>query len=224
MVYIIFICIVAPLSLMLLLLKNEARTLVLFMIMGMLICLSAYEINSLSHSILGMTDSKFTVYFTPVSEEILKALPVLFYALFISDKKEKLITVALSVGIGFAILENAYILVTNYETVTVLWAVIRGFATALMHGICTATIGFGAMYIYKKRKLFYTGTFGLLCCACTYHSIYNMLVQSKYDYVGFVLPIFTYSTCLLISHVDKVKKHFNPKFVSKTRVEDNISI
>ena len=103
--------------------------------------------------------------------------------------------------------ENMVILVQNIETVTIGWAIIRGFSTALMHGICTAAVGYGLSFVRKKRKLFYCGTFALLTLASTYHGIFNMLVQSDYKYLGFILPALTYIP-LLTNRVKicKIKK------------------
>lgn len=56
---------------------------------------------------------------TPISEEIVKAAPVFFYALVFSDEREKLMTIAFSVGIGFAMFENMVILIQNIENVSV---------------------------------------------------------------------------------------------------------
>ena len=50
----------------------------------------------------------------------------------------------------------------------------------------------GILFVKKKRKLFVVGTFAMLSTAITYHGIYNMLVQSDYQIIGFLLPIATY--------------------------------
>ncbi len=100
--------------------------------------------------------------------------------------------IAFATGIGFGMFENMVILVQNIESVTIGWAIIRGFSTALMHAVCTVAIGFGICFAKKKKKLFYTGTFALLAMASIYHGIFNMLVQSDYKYLGFVLPAATY--------------------------------
>ena len=103
--------------------------------------------------------------------------------------------------------ENMVILVQNIETVTIGWAIIRGFSTALMHGICTAAVGYGLSFVRKKRKLFYCGTFALLTLASTYHGIFNMLVQSDYKYLGFILPTLTYIPLLTNRvKIGKIKK------------------
>ena len=50
-----------------------------------------------------------------MTEEVLKALPVLFYALLISDKQERRFTASMATDIGFAVLENAYYLLTSHH-------------------------------------------------------------------------------------------------------------
>ena len=85
------------------------------------------------------------------------------------------------------------ILMQNFQTVSIVWAVIRGFASGLMHGICTSFVGYGISFIKSRRKLFVCGTFALLTLSITYHSLFNTLVQSEtYKYLGFFLPISTY--------------------------------
>ena len=75
----------------------------------------------------------------PVTEELLKALPVLVFAAFFSDDRKDILPTALSVGIGFSIWENTAILVQNLATVTLGWAALRGLSASLMHGLCTMT-------------------------------------------------------------------------------------
>ena len=128
---------------------------------------------------------------TPVTEEILKMLPILYYALVISDKKETLFTASMATGVGFAILENAYFLI-NSPNFSMLTAVTRAFGAGLMHGMCTLLVGVGISFVKKKSKLFAVGTFGLLSTAIVYHGIYNILIQSEYEIVGALLPIATY--------------------------------
>ena len=71
-------------------------------------------------------------------------------------------------------------------------AIVRAFGAGLMHGMCTLLVGVGISFVRKKSKLFVVGTFALLSTAITYHGIYNMLVQSDYQTIGYLLPITTY--------------------------------
>ncbi len=183
----------APLLLTLPLMKGASRRVMLYIIIGICVSLFVSEINgrilaSLSNQMLFVTTT-----ITPVTEEIVKALPVLLYAFLFSDDREKLLPLAFATGIGFALFENTVILIQSIDNVSILWAIIRGFSTALMHGICTATVGYGMGYVRKKKKLFISGTFALLALAIIYHGLFNMLVQSKnLQYVGFFMPAVTY--------------------------------
>ena len=193
LIYILFICILAPLVLTLPLMKGASRRVMLYIIIGICVSLFISEING---RILIASNNQMlfvTTTITPVTEEIVKALPVLIYAFLFSDDREKLLPLAFATGIGFALFENTVILIQSIDNVSILWAIIRGFSTALMHGICTAAVGYGMSFVRKKKKLFVSGTFALLALAIIYHGLFNMLVQSKnLQYVGFVLPAVTY--------------------------------
>ena len=192
LIYILFICITIPLALMASLMDKNARQPVIFFIVGICVALFVSEVNALLFNVFSMDMTEFTVRITPVSEEILKAIPVLFFAREISNKRESIITMSLAVGIGFAVMENTFILMENIGSVSILWAVLRGFGTGMMHGMCTFLVGSGFSFVNKNKKLFVVGTFSLMSLAITYHSVFNMLVQSEYYYFGALLPIVTY--------------------------------
>ena len=190
--YIAFIAMTVSLALMLPLMEKKVRRLVIFMIVGLFACLFVSELN---HILLDAYDNDMffvTTTITPVTEEIVKALPILYLAIVISDDRRIVIPNAFAVGVGFALLENVVILTQNVGNVTILWAFVRGFGSGLVHGICTVMVGWGISYIKKRRKFFYCGTFALLSAAIIYHAIYNLLVQSEYQYVGILLPLLTY--------------------------------
>lgn len=205
LVYILFICIVAPLLLLSLMLRKRSKLIVGYMLVGIFVSLFVSELNTILLNMFKGETEYVTTTITPISEEIAKAIPVLFYAIVFSDKKDRVMPIALSLGIGFAMFENMVILVQNIESVSIGWAIIRGFATALMHGVCTMTVGFGICFVKKKKKLFYCGTFALLTMASIYHGIFNMLVQSDYKYLGFVLPALTYIP-IIIRQYNTTKK------------------
>ena len=192
LVYILFIALVAPLLLMMFMLRKRSRLLVGYMLIGIFVSLFVSELNTLILNMFNGDMIYVTTTITPISEEIVKAIPVLFYALVFSDNRDRVMPIAFATGVGFATFENMVILAQNIETVTIGWAIIRGFSTALMHAVCTVAVGFGICFIRKRKKLFYCGTFALLTMACIYHGIFNMLVQSNYRYLGFVLPAVTY--------------------------------
>ena len=191
---------------MMLLVEKKARLPIVFVLVGIFVSVFASEVNGVLLNTLGMSRHDATITLAPVTEELLKAFPILFFAVVVSDKKEQLFTASMATGIGFAILENAYYLVINYETFSFLSALIRGFGTGLMHGMCTLLVGFGISFIRKRHKLFAVGTFALLTTAITYHSIFNMLVQSKYPIFGALLPLVTYLPFFIWRHVKSKNK------------------
>jgi RsiW-degrading membrane proteinase PrsW (M82 family) len=181
---------------MALLIEKRARLPISFVLVGIFISVFVAEINGLLRNMLFMDSFEFTIIVTPITEEILKALPLLIYATMISDKKETLFTASMAIGIGFAVLENAFYLL-NDSSFNMIDAIIRAFGTGLMHGMCTLLVGVGIAFAKKRSKIFVVGTFALLSTAITYHGIYNMLVQSPYEVVGFLLPIITYIPFLI---------------------------
>lgn len=211
----IYVCIIAPLLLMFFLLKNENKMLNLFLIIGMSVCLTAGYVNDYMIGLTGYTHIQSTYYITPICEEVLKALPILLYVYVFKPKSEMIISSALSVGIGFATLENVYY-ITVYGAEDFIFLLMRGFATGIMHGLCTAMIGFGSAFIYRKKGLALTGTFGLLCGSITYHATYNLLISSPglAEMIGIFLPITTAAVCFILLHHPLIKK-FKVRFYTK---------
>ena len=157
LMYILFICIAVPIVMMLFLLEKKSRLIAGFMLIGMFICMFVSEINGFLKGILNQDIYTLSTTLTPVTREILKAVPVLVFAYLFSDELETLVSVSMALGIGFAVLENSYVIVSNMDSVSVFLALIRGFGAGLMHGICTSTVGYGMSFVRKKKKLFYTG-------------------------------------------------------------------
>ncbi len=203
--YIDFIALTVSLALMLPLMEKKMRRLVIFMIAGICSCLFVSELNSILLRAFNNEVFYVTTTITPMTEEIVKMLPILYLAIVISDDRRVLIPNSFAVGVGFALLENVVILTQNVENVTILWALVRGFGSGLVHGICTVMVGWGISYIRKRRKFFYCGTFALLSAAIIYHATYNLLVQSDYQYVGILLPLATYIPLILLARKNGIK-------------------
>lgn len=191
LIYILFVSVFVPILLMAFLIEKRARQPIIFVLIGIFISVFASEVNGYLRGVLPMNLFEITTIVTPITEEILKALPILVLATLFTPKKEVLFTASMAVGIGFAVLENAFYLL-NEDSFHMLDALSRAFGAGLMHGMCTLLVGVGISFVKKKYKLFVVGTFALLSTAITYHGIYNMLVQSDYQIIGVLLPICTY--------------------------------
>jgi RsiW-degrading membrane proteinase PrsW (M82 family) len=207
--YLLFICVAVPIFLMLFVLEKKSKITVGYMLIGIFVCLFISEVNGLMLQAFNNDIYYVTTTITPITEEIIKALPVLYFAFLFSDKRETLISLSIATGIGFAILENLMIFVANVDNISLFWAAVRGFSSGLMHGLCTAAVGIGLSFVHKKRKLFYCGTFALLTVAIIYHAIYNTLIQSNYQNVGAFLPIATYVPVLLVVYGKKITRKAN---------------
>ena len=195
---ILFISFAAPLIMTLFICKGKARTLLTFLFLGTVVCLFCGEFSAIIMKLLPFDRQYYTANFTPLFEEVFKALPILAYAFICKPKKRTLLECSILVGVGFAVLENAFILGGAAGTVSVTNALIRGFGSGMMHGVCTVVVGYGMTFVHTRRKLFYTGTTALLAVASIYHSVYNTLVQSSHQLVGFILPVITFIPVLVL--------------------------
>ena len=209
LIYIIFICITIPIILMTLLLDSKSKRTLIFFIVGICAAVFASEINGILIRVIRLDEFNFTTRVTPFTEEIIKAAPVLFYATVLSSKRETMMTVSMAVGIGFAVMENTFVIMENIEGVTLTWSVIRGFGTGIMHGMGTFLVGTGFAYAKKNKKIFTALTFALLSLSITYHAVFNMLVQSDYRYVGAALPIITYLPLVIWFYFSRKKRSEN---------------
>ena len=199
LILILFVCFFIPMVMSLFLVKGESKVTLLFMIIGIFVCLFASYVNGFAESIsVNLSRIQLTYIVTPVVEEVLKAIPILIFVFMFEPKKEHLLSCAMMLGIGFSILENAYILASNIETVTLSWAIIRGFGAGLMHGTSTLMVGYGLSYARTRRKLALTGTYGLLVLATMYHACFNLLIQSDYRFYGILMPTVTFLPVILI--------------------------
>ncbi|MBQ0084207.1 MAG: PrsW family intramembrane metalloprotease [Clostridiales bacterium] len=199
LILILFVCFFIPMIMALFLVRGESKVTLLFMIIGIFVCLFASYINGFAESIsVEFTRKQLTYIVTPVVEEVLKAIPIVIFVFMFKPKKEHLLSCAMMLGIGFSVLENAYILASNIDTVTLSWAIIRGFGASFMHGISTLMVGYGLSYISVRKKLAITGTYGLLILATMYHACFNLLIQSDYRFYGILMPTMTFLPIVLI--------------------------
>ena len=209
--YIVFICFALPFLLGIPIVRKQTRQVLLFTFIGMCCCLFISEVNGLINSLIGQNLFYVTTNITPLTEELIKMLPILIYAIFISSERQALLTIAFMTGLGFALLENSTILVETvvvHGSIDILWALIRTLGAGLLHSLCTTAVGVGISFIRDQKKIFLCGTFALLSSAIVYHSVYNSLIQSDYKYLGAAMPMLTYLivvTILVVSY----RKHLN---------------
>lgn len=146
---------------------------------GILVALAAYYVNTYMASFLELDHKMLSRYVAPLTEESLKALPILFLlyrraAGFLIDAA----TYGFAVGTGFALTENLfYISAIGEETSLYLWA-LRGFGAAVMHGgtgFLFAGIMMAGIQKGKNAALYFLPAF---IVAVILHSLFNhFLIQ-----------------------------------------------
>lgn len=185
-----------PLGMMMLVFSGKSRVVLGFLLAGIFMAMFAGQIDGFILSATNISVKLAVENVTPITEEVLKAIPIVCLAFLFKPDRQCLIECAVAVGIGFSLLENVY-LFSEAGQVTLLWALVRGCGSGMMHAICTLMIGDAMSAVVQKRKLFLTGSLAALSISIIYHSIYNIIVQSEYSLFGILLPIATYIPLLM---------------------------
>lgn len=176
-----YICLAAPLILSIFCMHPNARRSLIFVFSGMTVCLFSSYISAFVTGATGLSLIAASYEISPVVEEILKFLPVLFYLLIFEPRREMAISGAMLVAVGFATFENVCFL-TSYGTSDLLRLVIRGFGTGAMHVVCGMVVAVGLFLLWDQPWLRVVGVFALLCFVIRFHAIFNLLVNQN----GFV--------------------------------------
>ena len=144
---------------------------------GALTTVFAYFVNSYLLEQLQIDFQSFTKYVSPLSEEVLKAMVIVW--LFRMNRIGFLVDSAImgfAVGTGFAFIENLYYLQSAGDAHVAIW-VVRGFGTAIMHGGVTAVFAIMSQTLTERNMkinpLLYLP--GLLIAAAL-HSFFNHFV------------------------------------------------
>lgn len=195
---IIFICLAIPLSMMLCVFRDRARVLLGFLLVGIFMGLFAGQINGFIRNQTGLSVRFLTVNITPIVEEILKAIPIVFITFLIRPDSRFLLECSISVGVGFATMENVCLLFDASSMLSAGEIIARGFGAGMMHGVSTLAVGYSMVFAGRDRKFSYTGTIAALSVAVIYHSIYNVLVQSEYPLLGILLPLLSFVPLLFV--------------------------
>ena len=99
-----------------------------------------------------------------------------------------MIEYSIVLGVGFAVLENAFIFTTSLGGITFTTALMRAFGAGMLHVMTTLFVGFGLSFVNNNKKLFFSGSAGLIATAIVFHSIYNYLVCYGFYVAGFIIP------------------------------------
>lgn len=185
----IFICISIPLLLSLIFIQGEARKQTLFVCVGMGICVLSAYISSFFMHYYNVDAVEAAIEITPVCEEVMKMLPLLFYILIFEPLKEGISRAAIAIAVGFATFENVCYLTENGAADFGI-LLVRGISTGALHILCGILIGFGLAYVFRQKFLAFTGTVGMLGACSVFHAIFNVLVSAEgaWRWIGYLFP------------------------------------
>ena len=141
---------------------------------GGLTAVAAMYVNGWLIQELGIGFREYARYVSPVVEEMLKALVIIY--LFRSSRIGFLVDSAImgfAVGAGFALVENYLYLQTHGTAAMGVW-IVRGFGTAIMHGGVSAIFAILSQTL-TERQMKINPVYYLpgLAAAAFLHSIFN---------------------------------------------------
>ena len=109
----IFICISIPLFLSLIFIRGDMRKYMLFICIGMGMCVLSAYVSSF-FMVYYHTDAVVAaIEIVPVCEEVMKLLPLLFYLLIFEPERKGIPGAAVAIAVGFATFENVCYLTEN---------------------------------------------------------------------------------------------------------------
>lgn len=201
----ILISISIPMIFMCGILKGRSRRLVVFMLLGVISAILSGGINTFFFEQSNNSRFYLTINISPAVEEIIKALPIFVFAFWLRPDRQSLLDSAVATGLGFAMYENIYLLLQS-QKLSMSLAILRGLGAGLMHSICTLAVAFGVSFLVKHKGWFVSGSVALLTVSMNFHALYNILIQSRYMFLGVLLPLCAYIPILAINakkHTDK---------------------
>ena len=186
----ILICIAVPLFVSLIFLTKSAKRFVGAFLTGMAICLISAYIGGFIDIVAAMPEGETAIFLSPIIEESMKFLPILFYLVIFSPGNQHLLQFAIGIGAGFATFENCcYILSSGADSLP--YILIRGLSVGVMHIVCTFVLSMALILLRKFKAFSLAGVVGALSLSMTFHGLYNLLVSEPglSSYIGYAIPL-----------------------------------
>ncbi len=186
----VLISILIPILLTCIYVKRGARKYAAFFAVGMIICLLAAYIGGYIQETAGYDNNWMSVYISPVTEELFKAIPLMIYLLLSDPEDEALFASGVAFAAGFATFENCcYILASGAKNLT--FVLIRGLSVGVLHIVCMLAFCIGLIFVRRMVSLSIPGIVGAMSLSMTFHSLYNLLESEPGlpSVIGYVMPV-----------------------------------
>lgn len=195
----ILLCIAVPLLISLLFIRGDARRYVSAFLLGMGVCLIAAYVSSFLGLVAGMDENDTSVFLSPVVEELMKLLPLLFFLVLFSPEDRQLSMLAVAIGAGFATFENCcYILTAGAGSLP--YILVRGLAVGVMHIVSILALSVWLIVAKRLKAFSFPAIAGGLSLAMIFHALYNLLVSAPgvSMWIGYLLPLLTAAALFLL--------------------------
>ena len=186
----ILLCIAIPLVISLLFVRGDVRRYTAAFLFGMGVCLIAAYISGFLNLVSGMGENDTSVFLSPIVEELMKLMPLLFFIVLFTPEEHTLTMLAVAIGAGFATFENCcYILTSGAESFT--FIMIRGLAVGVMHIVSILALAVWFIIAKHLQVFSFSSIIGGLSLSMVFHALYNLLVSEPgvSRYIGYLLPL-----------------------------------
>lgn len=188
----IFVCMAVPLLLTLFFVRDNARQFVWNFLLGMVVCLLGAYISGFLDVATGMGTEDTAIFISPVIEEAMKFLPLLFYFLMFEPEDDRLFHAAVGIGAGFASYENVCSMVSSGAE-NLAFLLIRGLAVGVMHIVSVFAMMLGLVIVRRFKAMRFASMVGALSLSMLFHGMYNLLVSEPgiTSAIGYAMPLAT---------------------------------
>ncbi|MCQ2517290.1 MAG: PrsW family intramembrane metalloprotease [Lachnospiraceae bacterium] len=188
----ILLCIVVPFIISMFFVRGEVRRYLVAFLLGMGASLISAYISGFVGLVSVMSENDTSIFISPMVEETIKLILLLFFLILIVPKDKTLVMIAVAIGAGFSTFENCcYILTFGAESLT--YVMIRGLAVGVMHVVSILSLALWLIFIKRLKAYSFSGVVGGLSLAMIFHSLYNLLVSEPglTRVIGYLLPLLT---------------------------------
>lgn len=188
----ILLCISVPLLVSLLFIRGEVRRYIAAFLLGMGVCLISAYISGFLNLVTGMGENDTSIFISPVVEELMKLMPLLFFLVMFTPEYRAFTMLAVAIGAGFATFENCcYILTFGAESMT--YILIRGMAVGVMHIVSILALSIWFIIAKRLKAFSFPAVTGGLALSMTFHALYNLLVSEPgiSTVIGYLMPLVT---------------------------------
>ncbi|MBQ8949958.1 MAG: PrsW family intramembrane metalloprotease [Eubacterium sp.] len=194
----ILICMAIPLVLSLFFTQGDVRRFMFNFIIGMVVCLLGAYISGFIDVITGNGVEETAIFISPVVEETVKFLPLLFYFYMFIPTDKELFNAAVGLGVGFSMFENVCSMISA-GTESLVFLLIRGLAVGVMHIVSVMALILGLIIAKKFKALQISSMIGALSVSMLFHGMYNLLVSEPgiASHIGYMMPLLTALIILL---------------------------